>query len=66
MWKFKTDRKGNTAPAVQRRVALLGKKGAVDLNSQKSRADGRDTFVDNMVRMGYEFDVLEDILDDES
>jgi len=38
MWKFKTDRKGNTAPAVQRRVALLGKKGAVDLNSQKSRA----------------------------
>ncbi len=29
-------------------------------------ADGRDTFVDNMVRMGYEFDVLEDILDDES
>jgi len=52
MWKFKTDRMGNIATAVARRVdtyicnvALLGKKDAddgwsyldVDLNSQKNR-----------------------------
>jgi hypothetical protein len=28
-------------------------------------ADGRDMFVDNMMRMGYERDDVEDILDDE-
>ena len=38
MWRFNTDCKGNTVTAVQNRVVTLGKKGAVDLNSHKSRA----------------------------
>jgi hypothetical protein len=38
MWEFKTDYKGNIATAVQRRIDLLGKKGAVNLNSHESRA----------------------------
>ena len=39
MWKFKTDRLGNIAPAVQRRVELIQNNVRVDLNSHKSRAE---------------------------
>ena len=39
MWKFKTDRLGNIAPAVQRRVELIDRNDTVDLNSHKSRAE---------------------------
>ena len=41
MWKFKTDRMGNIATAVERRVALFDADKLlqfVDLNSHKSRA----------------------------
>ena len=39
MWKFKTDRLGNIAPAVQRRVELIQNNVRLDLNSHKSRVE---------------------------
>jgi hypothetical protein len=50
MWEFKTDYKGNIATAVQRRIDLLGKKGAVDLNLQE-----------NLAKFGYNYLVWKNV-----